>query len=195
MEYYKSILQVIEEGRKVANIHLNFSKAFDKVDHGVLHHKLRDLGIHGKMGNWLHAFLHNRQQSVVVEGHKSDPSTVISGVPQGTVLGPILFLVLILDISHGTDAATRVTSFADDTRASRPIHSQTDIDVLQQDIDTIYSWADRVSMEFNGDKFECIKIEENENIKDDYLHTVPKCCGSINDVNSLRDLGVIISDF
>ena len=103
------------------------------------------------MGNWLHAFLHNRQQSVVVDGHKSDPSTVISGVPQGTVLGPILFLVLILDISHGTDTATRVTSFADDTRASRPIHSQADINMLQQDINTIYAWADRVNMEFNGD--------------------------------------------
>ena len=98
-----------------------------------------DLGIHGKVGKWLHSFLHNRQQTVVVDGHHSTNSTVLSGVPQGTVLGPVLFLVLIMDIADGTSNATRIASFADDTRASRPLHSLDDMESLQQDIKTIYA--------------------------------------------------------
>ena len=195
LSHFDSVLLDLENGACSDTIYLDFAKAFDKVDHGVLHHKLRDLGIHGKMGNWLHAFLHNRQQSVVVEGYKSDPSTVISGVPQGTVLGPILFLVLILDISHGTDAATRVTSFADDTRASRPIHSQADINVLQQDINTIYAWADRVNMEFNGDKFECLRCwphQEMTHLSDNH-HYKDSSGKDIQEPQEVKDLGVLFS--
>ena len=195
LSHYDSVLMDLESGACSDTIYLDFSKAFDKVDHGVLHHKLRDLGIHGKMGNWLHAFLHNRQQSVVVEGHKSDPSIVTSGVPQGTVMGPILFLVLILDISHGTDTSTRVTSFADDTRASRPIHSQDDIDTLQQDINTIYSWADRVNMEFNGDKFECLRCwphQDKSHLLDNH-HYKDSSDKDIEEPSEVKDLGILFS--
>ena len=87
------------------------------------------------------------------DGHHSTNSTVLSGVPQGTVLGPVLFRVLIMDIADGTSDNTRISSFADDTRANWAIFSMGDMEALQQDINTIYSWADRVNMEFNGDKF------------------------------------------
>ena len=98
------------------SIYLDFSKAFDKVDHGVLLHKLRKLGICGKVGTWLAKFLSNRYQIVACDGVKSTKAEVISGVPQGTVLGPVLFLVLILDIADSVSQGTRVSSFADDTR-------------------------------------------------------------------------------
>ena len=87
---------------------------------------------------------------------------VISGVPQGTVLGPVLFLVLILDIGDKVSEGTRVSSFADDTRASRGIKTPLDQAQLQADIETIYEWAREVNMEFNGDKFECVRFRADK---------------------------------
>ena len=80
-------------------IYLDFAKAFDKVDHGVLLHKLKQLGITGKLGNWLLSFLSNRNHFVRIPGGVNSDRSVLSGVPQGTVLGPLLFLVLLSDIS------------------------------------------------------------------------------------------------
>ena len=84
-------------------VYLDFAKAFDKdkVDHGVLLHKLKQLGITGKLGNWLLSFLSNRNHFVRIPGGVSSDGSVLSGVPQpqGTVLGPLLFLVLLSDIS------------------------------------------------------------------------------------------------
>ena len=74
------------------------------------------------------------------------------------MLGPVLFLVLILDIADKVFESTRVSSFADDTRASRGIKDPADSAQLQKDIETIYKWARVVNMEFNGDKFECIRF-------------------------------------
>ena len=65
---------------------------------------------------------------------------------------------------------------------------------IQEDLEKLYEWADENNMAFNGDKFECIKMGENDTVKNKYMYTVPKCCGSIEDVNNLRDLGILVSD-
>ena len=114
-----------------------FSKAFDKVETGVLLHKLRAFEVQGKVGCWLAAFLDSktRKQAVVVEGRVSELSPVISGVPQGTVLGPVLFLVHISDIARGISPLTTASSFADDTRVKRPIKTPSlDCQNLQKDL-------------------------------------------------------------
>ena len=146
----------MNSGKGVDAVYLDFSKAFDKVETGVLLHKLRDGKVLGKVGCWLGAFLNSdcRQQAVVVEGRISASSPVISGVPQGTVFGPILFLLHISDIARGVSAGTNTTSYVDDTRVSRSIiDSQADCKTLQQDLASIYSWAVDVNMEFNSEKF------------------------------------------
>ena len=96
-------------------VYLDFAKAFDKVDHGVLLHKIKMLGITGKLGVWLYHFLTGRTHFVRLQGGVSFDSPVISGVPQGTVLGPLLFIILMCDINSGITSSSMV-SFADDTR-------------------------------------------------------------------------------
>ena len=120
--HFDKILTLLEEGLKGDVIYLDFAKAFDKVDHSILLNKLKSLGIDGKIWKWLHSFLAGRTQSVMVDGFLSDPTAVISGVPQGSVLGPILFLILIGDIDQDT-ASVFVSSFADDTRVGKGVNS------------------------------------------------------------------------
>ena len=94
---------------------MDFSKAFDKVSHSLLQHKLDHYGIRGKTGEWIKTFLSDRSQSVVIEGESSDKIPVESGVPQGSVLDPSLFLFYINDMPEGITSKVRL--FADDTIA------------------------------------------------------------------------------
>ena len=194
LAHWDSILEGLENGLGVDAVYLDFSKAFDKVETGVLLHKLRDSKVLGKVGCWLAAFLDstNRKQAVVVEGRLSSLSPVISGVPQGTVLGPVLFLIHIADIARGVSPGTSTTSYVDDTRASRSIVDiQGDSQVLQQDLDSIYSWAKDVNMEFNSEKFECLRYWPGGQ-KPDLTYTSPD--GKIIEERPhLRDLGVEMS--
>ena len=124
-------------------IYLDYAKAFDKVDHGVLLNKLKKIGICGKLGEWLHSFLTNMRQHVRIPGGVSKSDNVLSGVPQGTVLGPVLFLVLISDIS--SNVSSNITSFADDTKVFATINDPTDSDNLQSDLDNIYCGYQKIT--------------------------------------------------
>ena len=96
-------------------IYLDLSKVFDKVDFGILFYIMKDMGIAGKLGKWFYHFLVNRTQDVRLLGSSSTDSHVISGVSQGTVLGPLVFLILMSDIDEGI-VNSNIISFADDTR-------------------------------------------------------------------------------
>ena len=134
---------------------LDFAKAFDKVHHGVLIKKLHKIGITGKIFNWIKEFLYDRKQVIAVEGALSSESKVTSGVPQGSVLGPILFIIHISDIDLRTNH-TKVSSFADDTRIMKSVKEMNDRTLMQDDLASIYTWADENRMKFNAEKFEML---------------------------------------
>lgn len=137
---------------------LDFEKAFDKVPHDHLLYKLDYYGIRGPIKDWISSFLKNRTQSVLVEGESSDPVSVDSGVPQGTVLGPIMFLIFINDLPNLLSADTKVRLFADDCLVYRQIRNQEDHTFLQMDLDLLHRWSHTWGMRFNARKCEIMTI-------------------------------------
>ena len=193
IQHYDDVLKILENGDNCDSIYLDFSKAFDKVDHGILLHKMKQIGIDGKIALWISNFLSNREQQVVVNGTRSKPSIVKSGVPQGTVLGPILFLLLINDIDQNIDGS-RVAIFADDTRVFRAISDVSCVEKLQDDLEMLYLWEKENNMQFNAKKFELLRYGGNEHVKMDTLYFTPNMDQIIEDKSELRDLGVIMSN-
>ena len=155
--HFDHITRLLESGQNVDVVYLDFAKAFDKVDFLVTMRKLHSIVISGKLGQWVYSFLTERKQAGIVNGAKSNLSEVSSGVPQGSVLGPLLFLVLIGDIDKDI-TSTFVSSFADDTRVAKGISSVEDVETLQLDLQSIYEWAEE-NMEFNFPKFDTFKIQ------------------------------------
>ena len=191
LAHYDNIICLLEEGHNVDVIYLDFAKAFDKVDHNILLKKAHALGIQGKTLKWIQAFLQNRQQRVIVNGNLSSPHQVISGVPQGSVIGPLLFLILISDIDKNTMHST-VSSFADDTRVTKGLTNEIDAVDLQNDIFQIYGWSEENNMQFNSLKFEVLRYGRNSELKDSTSYVSPEW-EVIEEKSSLRDLGVTMS--
>ena len=130
LNVFDDIMHMLNGGGSVDMVYLDFSKAFEKVDHGILLHKLKALGITGNLGMWFYNFLTNRSHFVRLPGGISADSPVLSGVPQGTVLGPLLFLIMIADINKDIYESNLI-SFADDTRIYTKIHDVSDCNLLQ----------------------------------------------------------------
>ena len=107
-------------------------------------------GIQGTTLYWVMDFLHGRNQQVVIDGETSSPAEVTSGVPQGTVLGPTLFLIYINDIAENIKSNIRL--FADDCVVYRQIDSTQDHVILQEDLNNLFDWSNTWQMKFNVDK-------------------------------------------
>ena len=140
----------VEKGIQTDIAILDFSKAFDTVPHKKLLHKLKSYGIRGKLHTWITSFLCNRLMKVIVDGESSSETKVLSGVPQGTVLGPLLFLVHINDLPDHVTSSVRL--FADDCLLYRQIKSENDQQELQKDLSNLETWADLWGMKFNAKK-------------------------------------------
>ena len=193
LSHWDNVLDHLEKGETVDVIYTDFSKAFDKCETNVLLHTLRECGVMGRVGQWLAAFLdpHSRKQAVGVEGRVSSLVPVLSGVPQGTVLGPVLFLVHIRGISTNLSPGTSSSSFADDTRIMRGVRTKSDCEVLQSDLQAVYEWADEVNMTFNSTKFEWVRYSVDKS-PPEFAYLAPDS-SAIEGKDNLRDLGVRLS--
>ena len=193
VQHHYYILRMVEEGLCADVVYLDFSKAFDKVDHGILLKKLSGIGIAGNAFRWIFDFLVGRRQRVNVSGVQSRAEAVVSGVPQGTVLGPVLFLVHVLDIDERVHNSI-VSSFADDTRILKAVKSEEHRCQLQQDLCQIYRWAEANNMVFNTTKFEHIRYSVGA--VDHMRESEYEAPGSvaIERTHEVKDLGVLLED-
>ena len=187
--YLDSIMSILEEGKSVDVIYLDFSKAFDKVDHVILLKKVESFGIKGKTLVWIKSFLTNRQQQVKVGNFLSPKEWVRSGVPQGSVLGPLLFLIMMFDIDKDIQHS-KLASYADDTRLWRFVCNAVDQQLLQKDLITLFSWAKTNNKSFNEEKFEHMGIPNWMN--NDSQYTSPSGL-PITKKDTIKDLGVHVS--
>ena len=118
-----------------------------------------------KLGRWIQGFLKNREQIILVEKVKSSKSLIISGIPQGSVLGLILFLIYISDIGEDLLASTLV--YVDDTKVKRSVKSESDVENLQIELNKLDSWSKNNNMEFNKKKFQVLRYGKNEALKNE----------------------------
>ena len=167
---------------------LDFSKAFDKVGHQRLLRKLEFYGVRGRNLQWISSFLLQRSQQVVLDGHQSSPVKVESGVPQGSVLGPCLFLYYINDLPDKLSSSVRL--FADDSIIYLTIENQHQTQQLQEDLDKLEEWASTWMMELNTQKCQVITVSRKRNkIQHQYsLNNTP-----LTAVNSSKYLGITIT--
>ena len=194
LDHYSEVLTDLEKGKVSEVIYLDFAKAFDSVDHMILSRELKRIGIKGEAGLWLHDFLRDRVQQVIAENKISKPENVVSGVPQGTVLGPVLFLIMINTLSE-IDLTARIKIFADDTRVAHGIKDAEDVKSLQDDLDKIFSWKTQHNMKFNSDKFE--HVSHGRDFKTNIEIPVSTFKTDANDTiknkKVVRDLGIEVA--
>ena len=146
LTHFDTITDLLENDVNVDTVYLDFSKAFDKVDHSILLLKLKNFGIPEKTLKWIESFITGRIQKVTVNSILSDPVIVASGVPQGSVLGPLLFLIMISDIDENIKYSI-LSSFADDTRLLKQINDFLDVLKLQHDLNlNIYAMGRMINL-------------------------------------------------
>ena len=190
--------EILDEDDGVDVAYLDFRKAFDLVSHKHLIYKMSKYGITNQILNWVEAFLSHRKQRVVIRGTASEDCEVTSGVPQGSVLGPILFLIYINDLP--LEVVSPLSLFADDSKIFTRIISDKNNkgkqnvnlngkEVLQRDLNNIKTWAEKWKMEFNVDK---CKIMHLGRLNPGNTYTMDGANLSVT--KEERDLGVLVDD-
>ena len=189
LHHMDEVLKALENRRNVDVVYLDFAKAFDKVDHNILMKKVEQFGIKGKLHAWILSFISNRYQQVLVDGKLSRKEKVISGVPQGTVLGPLLFLIFINDLEL-TLKHSILHIFADDSKLVKEVVNEEDHQKLQEDLDTAMDWAVNNNMELNQKKFQLLQYGKEEVLKTPYHANTT----TIDREQVVKDLGVQMSE-
>ena len=149
------VLKHLTDNNEVDVLYLDFQKAFDRVDTGVLLSKLKRYGVRGKLLAWIKEFLTNRKQAVLVDGEQSRWEWVLSSVIQGSVLGPILFIFYVIDLKESLSSADAL-SFADDTKLIQVIRTLLDQAELQKDLGNVSQWSRTNNMRLHEDKFQLV---------------------------------------
>ena len=199
LSHFDDVLSHLCNGADTDAIYLDFAKAFDKVDHQLLIKKLRRYHFSEHLIAWITSFLTDRPQHVVVNGISSFIAIILSGVPQGSVLGPLLFILFINDMQSCIKFST-IRFFADDTRLLKHIFGHEDTVQLQRDLDSVIKWAEENNMSLHEDKFEVMIHKYSPH---SLLYELPFSISEMTytitsgntlyPVEQLKDLGVIVS--
>lgn len=184
----EQLTSAVDNGDAMDIIFLDFAKAFDKVPHKRLVAQLRAHGVGGEVLDWIRAWLSGRRQRVVLNGASSGWKEVWSGVPQGSVLGPILFLVFINNLDMMAHLITVIKKFADDTKLGQVIRSEADRDRLQDCLDRMTAWAETWGMAFNINKCKVMHVGHGN---PGYEYTMEGA--RLSDTKEERDIGVTVS--
>ena len=188
MNYLDKCAEVVADGGVVDSIYFDFSKAFDTVPHQRLSVKMKAYGIQGKLLSWIEAFLTGREQVVRVNGELSGAKPVISGIPQGSVLGPLLFVLYINDLPDSV--SSNILLFADDTKIFRQVSSKSDALRLQEDINVLNNWSEKWLLRFNTDKCHVLTLGKIDKIM--HTHRYELYGDELDHVFEEKDLGVMI---
>jgi len=187
LEFLDRVTTLIEDGDSVDVIYLDFSKAFDKVPINRLLDKIKAHNIRGNVHKWITEWLSGRMQRTVLNGSFSEWCEVLSGVPQGSVLGPLAFIIFINDLDAETSLISIMNKFADDTKLGHKVNNDTEKGVLQNALDNLCMWSDRWCMEFNVKKCKVMHLGKKNKDYEYYMK------GSVlSSVNQERDIGVLV---
>ena len=185
LEYTDAIIEAVDEGAEVHAIYFDFKKAFDKVPHKKLLLKVQALGVQGHLLEWIKTWLCGRKQRVRVHDSYSEWVEVISSVPQGSVLGPLLFLIYINDLNNVV--SSQMSLFADDTKLFKAIKSVEDRKKLQDDINAMNQWSNLWQMEFNPSKCHVLSFGTRASNPQYTLAGNPLSCAEYE-----KDVGVLV---
>ena len=185
LTYMEGVTRMLDEGKNVDIIYMDFAKAFDKVPLHRLIGKVASMGVEGRVKGWIQQWLEGRTQRVVMNGRYSDWTAVTSGVPQGSVLGPTLFLMFINDLEDGVQST--VLKFADDTKLYTEVTKDEGGEQRQEDLDKCTEWANQWMMEFNVSKCKVLHAGRTNRMKEYTME------GKILEkVQEEKDLGVML---
>ena len=160
LKFLNNIVNQIDNKCQCDVIYLDFRKAFDSVPHKQLLHKLRSIGIKGSVWKWFECYLSSRVQCVAVNDSMSDVLPVLSGVPQGSILGPLLFIIYVNDLPSVV-SYSKTFIFADDTNCSKSIMSDSDHKLLQEDLNSLSQWSREWKLLFNESKFRLLQFRSS----------------------------------
>ena len=156
----------LEAGGQIDVIYTDYEKAFDKVPHKRLLSKLSSYGLPDELVKWIEAFLCSRTQRVRINGAFSEKKPVLSGIPQGSVLGPLLFIIYINDLPSVCEELCKIFLFADDSKLYKHITTEEDYLNLKQSCQNVFNWSEQWLMRLNTAKCKILTITKNSN----YIH-------------------------
>ena len=194
VQFSDNIARSLNNNSHIDVVYFDFAKAFDSVSHDILLHKLKYIyHIDGLLLNFIKCYLQDRQQRVVIGNCVSVHCKVNSGVPQGSIVGPLLFVLFINDISDEISSGTSIALYADDTKIWREIGSDVDNHILQCDITNLQNWADKNKMKFHPAKCHVLSMSRKR-----LPHLNSRFVYMLNGVNleyvsSENDLGILMT--
>ena len=191
LQVYHEVIEALAKGKEIDIAYLDFVKAFDKVPHCALLTKLSKFGISGQVINWFQSYLSDRYQRVALQGTYSDWLQVLSGVLQGSIMGPLMFLVYIDDIPQCITHDPKIAIFADDSKLFKIIEKPSDKFSLQQDLTQLSIWSDTWGMCLNKPKCKAMNISRKKipTKREYHLNRFP-----LETVSEVKDLGTTITN-